>query len=128
MIKSGAQIVEDIKGNITEVTVDDLANNLAKDIVLIDVREPEEYKESHIAGSVNFPRGVLEMKLPLHPEFKDAESPLDEMNKLDIYLICRSGARSALAAESLQRMGFSNVLSVSGGMMEWINKGFHTKS
>ena len=128
MIKTGAQIVDGIKANITEVTVNDLADNLAKEIILIDVRESEEYKESHIAGSVNFPRGVLEMKLHMHPDFKDAESPLDEMNKLDIYLICRSGARSALAAESLQRMGFSKVLSVSGGMMEWNNKGFHVKS
>lgn len=128
MIKTSAQIVESIKGNITEVTVADLADNLVKDIILIDVRESAEYKESHIAGSINFPRGVLEMKLHMHPEFKDSESPLDEMNKLDIYLVCRSGARSALAAESLQRMGFSNVLSVSGGMIEWTQKGFHTKS
>jgi rhodanese-related sulfurtransferase len=128
MIKTGAQIVEDVKANINEVTVEHLAENLAKDILLIDVRESDEYKESHIAGSANFPRGVLEMKIHMHPQFKEAESPLDEMNKLDIYLICRSGARSALAAESLQRMGFSNVLSVSGGMMEWNKKGFHVKS
>jgi rhodanese-related sulfurtransferase len=67
------------------------------------------------------------MKLQMHPEFKDAESPLDEMNKLDMYVICRSGARSALATESLQKMGFTNVFSVAGGMMEWTSKGFHTK-
>ncbi len=126
MIKSAAEIVQNVKSQITEVTVDDLATHLANDIVLIDVREPEEFKESHIAGAVNFPRGVLEMKLQMHPEFKDAESPLDEMNKFDIYLICRSGARSALAAASLQSMGFNSVFSVNGGMMEWTNKGFHT--
>ena len=125
MIKTSAQIVESIKANINQVTVDNLAENLAKNIVLIDVREPDEFKESHIAGSVNFPRGVLEMQLDTHPEFKGAESPLEEMDKFPIYLICRSGARSALAAESLQRMGFSNVLSVTGGMMEWSKKGYH---
>ena len=127
MIKTGAQLVQDVKPQITEVTTDDLANNLAKDIVLIDVREPVEFAEGHIAGSVNFPRGVLEMKIQMHPQFKDAEAPLEEMNKHEIYLICRSGARSALAANSLQTMGFDKVKSVAGGMMAWQEKGLHTE-
>jgi rhodanese-related sulfurtransferase len=127
MIKTGAQLVQDVKPQITEVTTDDLANNLAKDIVLIDVREPAEFAEGHIAGSVNFPRGVLEMKIQMHPQFKDAEAPLEEMNKHEIYLICRSGARSALAANSLQTMGFDKVKSVAGGMMAWQEKGLHTE-
>ncbi len=126
MIKSGAQLVEEMKGTINEVSVDELASNLANDVIVIDVREAEEYQGGHIAGSTNIPRGVLEMKLQMHPQFKDAESPLDELNNHDIYLICRSGARSALAAESLQRMGFEKVFSVSGGMMAWANKGLHT--
>ena len=112
MIKSGAQLVEEMKGTINEVSVDELASNLANDVIVIDVREAEEYQGGHIAGSTNIPRGVLEMKLQMHPQFKDAESPLDELNNHDIYLICRSGARSALAAESLQRMGFGKVFSV----------------
>lgn len=127
MIKTGAQLVQEVKPQITEVSTDDLANNLAKDIVLIDVREPAEYAEGHIAGSVNFPRGVLEMKIQMHPQFKDAEAPLEEMNKHEIYLICRSGARSALAANSLQTMGFNKVKSVAGGMMAWQEKGLHTE-
>lgn len=127
MIKTGAQLVQEVKPQITEVSTDDLANNLAKDIVLIDVREPAEYAEGHIAGSVNFPRGVLEMKIQMHPQFKDAEAPLEEMNKHEVYLICRSGARSALAANSLQTMGFNKVKSVAGGMMAWQEKGLHTE-
>lgn len=128
MIKSGAQLVQEIKPNITEVSVTELAANLAQDIVLIDVREPEEFQQGRIAGAVNLPRGVLEMKLPMHPQFKDAESPLDELNKYDIYLICRSGARSALAANSLQTMGFENVKSVAGGMVAWQEQGLHTEN
>jgi rhodanese-related sulfurtransferase len=127
MIKTGAQLVQEVKPQITEVTTSDLANNLAKDIVLIDVREPGEFAEGHIAGSVNFPRGVLEMKIQMHPQFKDAEAPLEEMNKHEIYLICRSGARSALAANSLQTMGFDKVKSVAGGMMAWQEQGLHTE-
>ena len=127
MIKSGAQLVQEIKPNITETSVSELADNLAKDIVLIDVREPGEFSEAHIAGSVNFPRGVLEMKIQMHPQFKDLETPLEEINKHTIYLICRSGARSALAAHSLQQMGFSDVKSVAGGMMAWQEQGLHTE-
>ena len=101
MIKSAAQLVQEMKDTIKEVSVEELAVHLANDIVLIDVRESEEFSTGHIPGAVNFPRGVLEMKLQMHPEFKDAEFPLEEMNKLDMYVICRSGARSALATESI---------------------------
>lgn len=127
MIKTGAQLVAEIKDDINECSVQHLADNLANDIVLIDVREPEEFKQGHIASAVSFPRGVLEMKLAMHPQFKDLETPLEEINKHDIYLICRSGARSALAAYSLQNMGFQSVTSVSGGMMEWTKQGLQTQ-
>lgn len=125
MIKSGAQLVQDILPNITEVSVNDLANKLAEEIVLIDVREPGEFSEGHIAGAVNIPRGVLEMKIHLHPKVKDSETPLEELNNNEIYLICRSGARSALAANTMQNMGFDNIKSVAGGMVAWQEKGLH---
>jgi rhodanese-related sulfurtransferase len=128
MIKTFPQLVQEVKANITEVSVQDLADKLATDIVLLDVREPGEFSQGHIAGAVNFPRGVLEAQLPMHPQFKDAESPLEEMNQKDIYLICRSGARSAMAAEAMQRLGFEKIYSVAGGMMEWTNQGLHTEA
>ena len=102
-----------------------MASNLATNIILIDVREPGEYAQGYISGAINFPRGVLEMQIQMHPQVKDAEAPLEELNKLPIYLICRSGARSALAAHSLQNMGFEQVKSVGGGMMAWQDKGLH---
>lgn len=123
MIKTGAQLVQEIKPTITEVTTEQLADALAQDIVVIDVREPGEVAEGKIAQAVNLPRGVLEMKLHLLPMCKDAEAPLETLNNYDIYLICRSGARSALAASSLQTMGFSSVKSVSGGMLAWQEQG-----
>ncbi len=128
MIKTGAQLVQEVKPNITEVSVNELAENVAKDIVLIDVREPAEFAQGKIVGAVNFPRGVLEMQLHTHPQFKDAEAPLEEMNEHVIYLICRSGARSALAAFALQQMGFEQVKSVAGGMLAWQEQGFHSES
>ncbi len=127
MIKSAAQLMSEVKQEISEVSVSELADNLAQDIVLIDVREPSEYAEGRIAGSVNIPRGVLEFKIHMHPQFKDAEAPLEEINKHEIYVICQSGGRSAFAAASLLSMGFNKVKSVAGGMMAWKEQNLHTE-
>ena len=124
MIKTGAELVQTVKATIKEASVENLLENLERDIVLIDVREPEEYRAGHIASATSFPRGVLEMKLQTHPDFVNESEPLEKMATLPIYLICRSGARSAFAAESLHRMGFENVYSVAGGMLAWQEKGF----
>lgn len=124
MIKSSAQLVKEAKAKIEEVTVDDLQSQYNEQTVLIDVREPQEYASGHIVGAVNYPRGVLEMQLGNHPLFSSEESPLEAMNEHTIYLICRSGARSALAAESLAKMGFGKVVSVAGGMVAWEQAGF----
>lgn len=128
MIKTFPQLVQEARASVNEIDVQQLAELLSNDTVLIDVREPGEYSQGHIAGAVNFPRGVLEGQLASHPNFKDDESPLDEMNKNDIYLICRSGARSVMAAESMQRLGFDKVYSVAGGMLDWTKHGLDTDS
>ena len=94
---------------------------------IIDVREPAEFATGHIPTAVNMPRGVLEMQLPQHPavaEHKDAVVALTELAAQPLYLICRSGARSALAVESLQRMGFRDLYSIAGGMQAWTDCGF----
>lgn len=91
------------------------------------MREPAEFATGHIPTAVNMPRGVLEMQLPQHPavaEHKDAVEALTELANQPLYLICRSGARSALAAESMQRMGFRDLYSIAGGMQAWADSGF----
>jgi len=123
MIKTGAQLVQDAKQTITEKTIEELQQEMNEHTVLIDVREPQEFSQGRIDGAVNFPRGVLEMQLANHPVCASSENPLETLNQQEIYLICRSGARSALAAESLNRMGFEKVTSVAGGMMAWEQKG-----
>ena len=123
MIKMGVELVQEVKANIHEASVEQLNDNIDKDIVLIDVREPEEFLAGHIEQAWHFPRGVLEMKLHTHPDFAQFDQPLEQMARLPIYLICRSGARSAFAAESLHRMGFKAVYSVAGGMLAWQEKG-----
>lgn len=128
MIKSSAQLVQEAKSDIKEVSIQDLNNSLSPDTVLIDVREPGEYSQSHIAQAVNYPRGVLEMNLAQHPSVKSEAEPLEVLSQKDIFLICRSGARSALAAKSLQTMGFEKVVSVAGGMLAWQEAGLDTGS
>lgn len=119
------QLVAAAKAQIEEVTTTDLAHYLANHTLplLIDVREPAEFAQGHISGAINYPRGVLEMQLHHHPAVAakgcSPEAALAQLATHPLYLICRSGARSALAAESLQRMGFHHVYSVAGGMQAW---------
>jgi rhodanese-related sulfurtransferase len=104
---------------ITEVSVDDFENSRLDDAVVIDVREPNEHQEGHIPGSVNIPRGVLEAEVDTSPEMGGKIAPELQNPERAIYLYCRTGGRSALAADALQQMGFTNVLSLAGGMLAW---------
>ncbi len=119
MIISCDALVSLARENVKEVDIHQLSDVLDQDICLIDVREPPEVVCGHIKGMVNMPRGVLEMKLSTHPLFKQTGINADT----SIYLICRSGGRSALAAEALQRLGLAQVYSVAGGMIAWEKAG-----
>mgnify|MGYP006191196117 FL=1 len=132
-MKTSQQLVAEAKAAIKEVSINDLHNALSADAetVLIDVREPAEFAQHHIVGAVNYPRGVLEMNIHNHPKVAASgcapDMALAQLAQSPLYLICRSGARSALAAESLQRMGFTQVYSVAGGMQAWLDAGLPTK-
>ena len=96
------------ESGITEIDVETLQNRLENDeITLLDVREVDEYEGGHIEGAVNAPLSSLnETALPY---------PKDE----PIYVICRSGNRSAQAAQLLQQRGYMEIYDVSGGMIAW---------
>lgn len=132
-MKTSQQLIAEAKAAIKEVSINDLHNALSADAetVLIDVREPAEFAQHHIVGAVNYPRGVLEMNIHNHPAVAasgcEPDMALAQLAQKPLYLICRSGARSALAAESLQRMGFNQVFSVAGGMQAWLDAGLATK-
>ena len=76
---------------------------------MIDVRENDEFREGHLPGARGIGRGILEYHIA--DEIPDADT--------EIVLYCRGGNRSALAADSLQQMGYTNVLSLRGGYREW---------
>jgi rhodanese-related sulfurtransferase len=95
---------------VREVEPTDLAQ--MQDWILLDVREPDEFAAGRPAGSVNVPRGVLEVKADLqHPK----RDPALADRSLKVALICGSGVRSALAARALLEMGFQDPVSVRGG-------------
>ena len=123
LIKTSNQLIDEAKARIQEISVHELANEIGNNhIILIDVREPDEYAAGHVDRAINYPRGVLEMRIHQHPEVIahcDTEAALAELAQQPIYLICRSGGRSALAADALQAMGLQNVYSVAGGFTAW---------
>ncbi len=105
------QLCADARGRIREITVGEVKAKLDANASFhfIDVREDHEWQTDHAAGACHLGRGIIERDIEkLVPE-KDAE----------VVLYCGGGFRSALAADNLQRMGYTNVLSMAGGIKAW---------
>lgn len=116
------QLVEEARKQIREVAPSDLAANRGS-AVLIDVREPAEYQTGHIEDAINIPRGVLEFQVDAHPAVANVSDPALSSKSCPIVVYCRTGGRAALSAVSLQRMGFTDVRSISGGITGWTDAG-----
>ena len=110
------QIVDDAKSRIREVSPMDAAADLAGGTVLIDVRENDDFANGHAAGAIHLSKGVLELKI--EEMVPDIAAP--------IICYCGGGSRSALAADALQKMGYTNVASLSGGFRAWKAAGLPT--
>ncbi len=107
--KEFLQIAEAAKSRVTEISVEETLERIKEKASLIDVREDNEFSESHAAGATHIGRGVIERDIVgVFPD-KDAE----------LILYCGGGYRSALAADNLQKMGYTNVLSMAGGWAAW---------
>jgi len=87
------------------------------DLMLLDIREPYEYDAMHIQGSLNVPRGILETSCEF--DYEETVPELASARERDIVVICRSGKRSALAADIMQQMGYKKVKSLKTGMRGW---------
>jgi rhodanese-related sulfurtransferase len=123
MSKSPAELVAAARAQIAEVSVEALAAEAPDNYVLIDVREAAEYATGHLAGAVHIPRGVLEFQVEANPAVACVTEPALAVREQPIVLYCRTGGRSALAAESLQNLGFNNVRSLAGGITAWTEAG-----
>jgi rhodanese-related sulfurtransferase len=120
-MKNYDQLIADALTRVKEVMPWDLAKRLEGEVnaapLLLDVREPAEFAALRIPGSINAPRGVLEQSCEW-----DYDETLPELvtgREREIVVICRSGRRSALAADVMQQMGFSNVVSLRLGIRGW---------
>jgi rhodanese-related sulfurtransferase len=110
------KIVDDSKKRVRETTVDEIKSRLDRGdkFVLVDVREESEWQKDHLPGAVHMSKGVIE---------RDVEHKVPDLNT-EMVLYCGGGFRSALAADNLQKMGYTNVISMDGGVRGWREKNY----
>jgi sulfur-carrier protein adenylyltransferase/sulfurtransferase len=119
MSPSGAEVIKKIKERIHEIDPADVREGLGNGVVLVDVREGEEFERERIPGAVHVPRGYLESRIEGAVSGRDAH----------VVLYCASGQRSALAADTLQELlGYTNVESMTGGITLWKDRGYDTEA
>jgi rhodanese-related sulfurtransferase len=118
-MKTYAQLVAEATRSVRELMPWDLAERLADAAppLVLDVREPAEFAQAHIAGSINVPRGVLEAACDW--DYDDTVPALAATRERPIVVVCRSGQRSALAVDTMNRMGFADVKSLKTGVRGW---------
>ena len=110
------KIVEDARSRIKETNVGEVKSKLdrGEEFLLVDVREESEFAKDHLPGAIHLGKGVIE---------RDIESRVPDLNT-DMVLYCGGGFRSAMAADNLQKMGYTNVFSMDGGVRGWREKNF----
>jgi rhodanese-related sulfurtransferase len=110
------KIVDDARTRVRETSVDTVKSRMDRgdQFLLVDVREESEYVNDHIPGAIHLGKGVIE---------RDIEGQVPELNT-EMILYCGGGFRSALAADNLQKMGYTNVISMDGGIRDWRTKGY----
>jgi len=110
------KIVDDSKKRVRETTVDEIKSRLDRGdkFVLVDVREESEWQKDHLPGAIHMSKGVIE---------RDVEQKAPDLNA-EMVLYCGGGFRSALAADNLQKMGYTNVISMDGGVRGWREKNY----
>lgn len=110
------KIVDDARTRVRETNVDEVKKRMDRGdkFLIVDVREESEYAKDHLPGAIHLGKGVIE---------RDIEERVPELNK-EMILYCGGGYRSALAADNLQKMGYTNVISMDGGVRGWREKGY----
>jgi rhodanese-related sulfurtransferase len=110
------KIVNDARSRIKETNVDEVKQKLdrSEKFILVDVREESEFTKDHLPGAVHMGKGVIE---------RDVEARVPDLNT-PLVLYCGGGYRSALAADNLQKMGYTNVISMDGGVRGWREKNY----
>ncbi len=112
--KSGMELIAEARKRIREVSAQEVREmrSRGEEAVFLDVREPNEWNLGHLPGATHIPRGQLETKV---------EALIPRQRRVVIY--CAAGNRSALAADTLQQMGYADVVSLAGGFTAWAHSG-----
>ena len=113
-------LVTAAKQHIQEIDLDD-ARIMVDHALIMDVREPSEYATGRLPNAVNIPRGLLEFQISNHPAFAGKQGR-------EILVYCQSGGRSALAVETLQKLGYTKPMSLAGGYKAWNDAGLPTEA
>ncbi|PIV01299.1 MAG: hypothetical protein COS57_14625 [Syntrophobacterales bacterium CG03_land_8_20_14_0_80_58_14] len=110
------QMVTQAKAAVPQLTVAQAKMNIEKGAykVVLDVREPNEFRAGHIPGAINVARGLLEFQVG--GKVSDKSTP--------ILVYCKTGGRGCLAGQTLQNMGYNNVTNMDGGWIEWEKAGY----
>jgi rhodanese-related sulfurtransferase len=110
------KIVDDAKTRVRETNVEQVKIRMdrGEKFLLVDVREESEFAKDHLPGAIHLGKGVME---------RDIEARVPELNT-EMVLYCGGGFRSALAADNLQKMGYTNVISMDGGIRGWREKSY----
>jgi len=110
------KVVNDAKTRVKETTVSEVKSRLdrGEKFLLVDVREESEYAKDHLPGAIHLGKGIIE---------RDIEERVPD-HAAPMVLYCGGGFRSALAADNLQKMGYTQVLSMDGGVRGWREKGY----
>lgn len=118
-MKRFTDLVNDCLDHVDEVFPWDMMELLEAqpETLVLDVREKDEFDAAHIAGSLHVPRGILESACEYG--YEETVPELVQARRRPIVLVCRSGNRSVLAADTLQRMGFGDVKSLKTGLRGW---------
>jgi rhodanese-related sulfurtransferase len=114
-MQTAQELVAAAKADIKEVSLDDAENAVLLGSLVLDVREESEFLQGCIGGAVNIPRGLLEFTLSADEALHDRSRP--------IVVYCKGGGRAALAAKTLQEMGYVSVQSIAGGFDAWAAAG-----
>jgi phage shock protein E len=110
------QLVAEAKTRIREVAPQEVLQRQQAGAIVIDVREADDFAKEHVRGATHLSRGVLELKI--EQQVPDPKTP--------IICYCGGGSRAALATENLQKMGYTNVVSLAGGFKAWKEQGLPT--
>lgn len=125
MTMSLAQMVATARAEAREISPVNAAeaDNHAELDLIVDVREPAEYRESHVPRAVNIPRGLLELRADPASPSADSALSADRSARILVYCTKGPGARSLLAAQTLTSMGYERVEVLGGGLMAWADAG-----